>query len=129
MMFQPLKQPDTDYEKKIVIMSMETTEKGVKKFSKEEKLKILEEAKIQGVKVTLAKYNLFPATFYYWRKKLTVYGEEGLSHQVIKNHEHLIKKLEKENETLKMLLAEKELESRLKDELLKKKYPEMKKNR
>lgn len=110
-------------------MSMETTEKGVKKFSKEEKLKILEEAKIQGVKVTLAKYNLFPATFYYWRKKLTVYGEEGLSHQVIKNHEHLIKKLEKENETLKMLLAEKELESRLKDELLKKKYPEMKKNR
>jgi putative transposase len=108
---------------------METTEKGIKKFSKDEKLKILAEAELNGVKVTLAKYNLYPATFYYWRKKLTVYGEEGLSHQVVKNHESLIKRLEKENEALKLLLAEKELESRLKDELLKKKYPEMKKKR
>jgi putative transposase len=108
---------------------METTEKGIKKFTKEEKQKILEEAQSNGIKVTLAKYDLFPATFYYWRKKFKVYGEEGLSHQVVKNHETLIKKLEKENETLKMLLAEKELESRLKDELLKKKYPEMKKKR
>ncbi len=110
-------------------MYIETTEKGMKKFSKEEKLRILEEAKTNGVKVTLAKYHLYPATFYYWRKKFTVYGEEGLSHQVVKNHESLIKKLEKENEALKMMLAEKELESRLKDELLKKKYPEMRKKR
>jgi len=110
-------------------MYIETTEKGMKKFSKEEKLRILEEAKTNGVKVTLTKYHLYPATFYYWRKKFTVYGEEGLSHQVVKNHESLIKKLEKENEALKMMLAEKELESRLKDELLKKKYPEMRKKR
>ena len=108
---------------------METTEKGIKKFSKDEKLKILAEAEHNGIKVTLAKINLYPATFYYWLKKLTVYGEEGLSHQVVKNHESLIKRLEKENEALKLLLAEKELESRLKDELLKKKYPEMKKKR
>jgi len=39
----------------------------------------------------------------------------------------LIKKLEKENEALKLMLAEKELESRLKDDLLKKKYPELRK--
>ena len=48
-------------------------------------------------------------------------------HQVVKNHEALFKKLEKENETLKLILAEKELESRLKDDLLKKKYPELRK--
>ncbi len=36
-------------------MYIETTEKGMKKFSKEEKLRILEEAKTNGVKVTLAK--------------------------------------------------------------------------
>jgi len=34
--------------------------------------------------------------------------------------------LEQENELLKQLLAEKELESRLKDELLKKNYPKVK---
>jgi len=33
--------------------------------------------------------------------------------------------LEKENEQLKILLAEKEFESKLKDELLKKRYPEL----
>jgi len=38
----------------------------------------------------------------------------------VKEHEVLIKKLEKENEALKLMLAEKELESRLKDVLLKK---------
>ena len=37
-----------------------------------------------------------------------------------------IKELEQENELLKQLLAEKELESRLKDDLLKKKYPKVK---
>jgi hypothetical protein len=36
------------------------------------------------------------------------------------DHEALIKKLENENETLKLMPAEKELESRLKDNLLKK---------
>jgi putative transposase len=45
----------------------------------------------------------------------------------VKDHELLFKKLEKENEALKLMLAEKELESRLKDDLLKKKYPELKK--
>jgi len=50
-----------------------------------------------------------------------------LTHQVVKDHEVLIKKLEKENEALKLMLAEKELESRLKDDLLKKKYPELRK--
>ncbi len=110
-------------------MSMETTEKGIKKFSKEEKLKILEEAKSQGVQVTLSKYGLYPATYYYWRKKLTVYGEEGLTHQGARNHEQAFRKLEKENESLKILLAEKELELRLNHELLKKKYPELRKKR
>ena len=93
-------------------MSMRTTDKGIKKFSKEEKLAILEEGKRNGIKVTLAKYSLFPATYYYWRKYFNIY---------------IIRKLETENEALKLLLAEKELESRLKDDLLKKKYPELRK--
>jgi putative transposase len=37
-----------------------------------------------------------------------------------------IRRLRKENQRLKDLLIEKELESKLKDELLKKKYPSLK---
>ncbi len=104
---------------------MKTTENGIRKFTREEKLRILKEAKQKGVKSTLEKYDLYPATYYYWKKKLLVYGEEGLEHSRLKEHDTRMKALEKENEQLKMLLAEKDLESRLKDELLKKKYPEL----
>jgi len=108
-------------------MSMRITEKGTKKFTKEEKLKIIEEANEKGVKVTLSKYDLYPATFYYWKKKLTLHGEAGLTHRRLKDQQTEINRLEKENSALKILLAEKELESKLKDEMLKKKYPELKK--
>jgi putative transposase len=108
---------------------MKTTEKGTKKFTKKEKLQIIEESKRNGVKITLEKYALYPATFYYWKKKLIVYGEDGLDHRRIKDTQKAISALEKENEQLKLLLAEKELEAKLKDELLKKKYPELRKKK
>ena len=108
-------------------MEMKTTENGTRKFTREEKLRILKEAKQKGVKVTLEKYNLYPATYYFWKKKLLVYGEEGLEHARLRDREVRMRALEKENEQLKILLAEKDLESKLKDELLKKRYPELKK--
>jgi len=108
---------------------MRTTSKGTKKFTKQEKLSILREAQRKGVKVTLEKYNLYPGTYYYWKRKLIVYGDEGLDHKRSKDDQKKISALEKENEQLKLLLAEKELESRLKDELLKKKYPELRKKK
>lgn len=61
------------------------------------------------------------ATYYYWKKMFSLYGKEGLAHANQKEQLTRLKKLEKENEQLKILLAEKELESKLKDELLKKK--------
>jgi len=106
-------------------MSMKKSEKGYKQFSKSEKLRILSEAKELGVKVTLEKYDLYPATYYYWKKKFTLDGSEGLDRKRSKIDEKEIKLLRKENEQLKILLAEKELESKLKDEMLKKKYPEL----
>ena len=110
-------------------MDVKKTSKGTKKFSKEEKLLILSEANKTGVKKTLDKYALYPGTYYYWKKKLTVYGESGLAHKRKEDDQLLIKSLEKENETLKILLAEKDLESKLKDDLLKKKYPELRKRK
>jgi len=110
-------------------MDVKTTSKGTKKFTKQEKLSILKEASNNGVNKTLEKYGLYPGTYYYWKKKLIVYGESGLDHKRIKDANAEIKALEKENEALKILLAEKELESKLKDDLLKKKYPELRKKK
>jgi putative transposase len=37
-------------------------------FSKEEKLKILEEANKNGVQLTLEKHGIYPATYYSWNR-------------------------------------------------------------
>ena len=104
---------------KLVIMSRKK-----RTFSKEEKLKILQESKVHGVKQTLEKYGIYSNTFYNWRKKYEQMGEQGFDHHGITPAQlKEIKRLEKENAMLKEIIAEKELESKLKDEMLKKKYP------
>jgi len=108
-------------------MVMKTTKKGSKKFTKKEKLKIIQECKDNGVKLTCEKYGIYPASYYYWKKKLVMDGEDGLETQRLKTSTARVKKLEKELETLKLMLAEEQLQSRLKDDLLKKKYPKLKK--
>ena len=104
-------------------------EMAKKKYTEEEKLSILKEADLQGVKKTLLKYDLYPATYYYWKKKFRELGKEGLTHGANKERLKQLKRLRKENEMLKQIIAEKELESKLKDELLKKKYPWARENR
>lgn len=105
---------------------MKKTKTGTKKFTTKEKLQIIGEAKKNGLKITLEKYDLYAATYYYWKKKYAAEGEAGLDHEKTKATLALVRQLKKENQALKILLGEKELESRLKDELLKKKYPNMK---
>ena len=97
-------------------------------FSKEEKLKVLEEAKKEGVQVTIRKYGIYPGTYYSWRKKLLVDGESGLSDAASRRKtRQRLEQLEDEVSLLKQLLAEKEMEIALRDELLKKKYPKARK--
>ena len=91
-------------------------------FTKTEKMSILKEASEQGVIKTLEKHGIYPATYYNWKKKFSSMGEEGLTYGMTKAHLKRIRELEKENRLLKELVAEKELEGKLKDELLKKKY-------
>jgi putative transposase len=91
-------------------------------FTTEEKLKIIKEASEQGVKPTLEKYNIFPASYYSWKKKFETMGAEGFSHGMTPEQLKRIRELEKENKTLKEIIIEKELEGKLKDELLKKKF-------
>jgi len=92
-------------------------------FTKEEKLNILEEVKKNGVQATLDKFGIYPATYYSWKKKFETMGETGFQHGMTPTHLNEIRKLEKENNLLKKLLAEKDVEAHLKDEQLKKKYP------
>lgn len=95
-----------------------------KKWSKEEKLAVLQEAEREGVEVTIRKHGIYPSTYYSWRKKHRQSGESGLGRQSrTTKDDHYLKRLEDENGLLKQLLAEKELEIALRDELLKKKYP------
>jgi len=91
-------------------------------FTKKEKLSILKEAAEKGVKDTLEKHAIYAATYYSWRKKFEEMGEEGLKNRVTPAQLKRIRELEKENQKLKEIVAEKELEGRLKDEMLKKKW-------
>ena len=90
-------------------MDMKITKKGIRKFTKAEKIRILEEAKNSGVRATLDKYGVYQATYYYWKKKLLVYGEDGLEHRKQRDLERQINRLEEENKKLKELLGRKEL--------------------
>ena len=56
-----------------------------KKYTKAEKIKVLKEAKKNEVKVTLEKYDLYPASFYYWKKKYESMGAEGMDHGMTTN--------------------------------------------
>jgi len=91
-------------------------------FTKEQKLAILKEAGEQGVTVTLEKHGIYPATYYTWKKKFETMGEAGLRHGMTQPQLKEIRRLEKENALLKKLLAEKQLEGHLKDEVIKKKH-------
>lgn len=94
--------------------------------NKEEKLQILKEASQNGVTLTLEKYGVYPATYYTWKQKYEDMGEDGFRHGMTPDQLKEIKRLQKENQQLKELLITKELESKLKDELIKKKYASVK---
>ena len=94
-----------------------------RKFNKDFKLKVLKEASTEGIRNTCDKYGIYATTYYSWRRKFEQMGEEGFSHGMTKERLQKIKELEQENELLKQLLAEERMAGKLKDEMLKKKYP------
>lgn len=80
-----------------------------RKFTTQDKLAIIKEASSKGVKATLAKYDVYPATYYAWKKKFAEMGEEGFQHGMTTKKLRALKNLERENRQLKELVAEKEL--------------------
>ncbi|GIV32186.1 MAG: hypothetical protein KatS3mg030_488 [Saprospiraceae bacterium] len=72
----------------------------------------------------MKKYGNYPATYYSWKKKLLIDGEEGLlDNEKRRLYKKRIEDLEDQVSLYKQLLAEKEFELALQDELLKKSIP------
>lgn len=94
--------------------------KNKKRKSTEEKIAILEEGEKNGWVETARKHNISYPTLLAWRGRFESGGETALSGKLDVNSKEF-KKLMRENQKLKELVAEKELEIRMKDELLKKK--------
>lgn len=86
-----------------------------------EKEKILLDIQSLGVNAGCRKYNLGKGQYYDWLDRYNAHGLDGLEDRRVRNISGELKRLEKENRLLKELLAERELESKMKDELLKKK--------
>ena len=97
------------------------TKRIMKNWSIEQKERILLDVQRIGVVAGCRKHEIDPSTYYNWLEKYQASGIEGLEDRRGKTNEHLLRKAEKENKLLKEILAEKELELRMKDELLKKK--------
>jgi putative transposase len=93
--------------------------KQTKPYSAEEKSAIIQEGIIGNVTQTCRKYGISPTTYYQWRDKFDAGGIDALKVQQSVIDPELLR-LQKENERLKRLLAEKELIISVKDELLKK---------
>jgi len=55
-----------------------------KRYSTEEKIKIVKEASTNGVRFTLEKYGIFPATYYSWKRKFVQMGEQVFAHGMTK---------------------------------------------
>jgi putative transposase len=91
----------------------------LKKWSKEEKLKILEEAAQGEVIETCRKYEVSTATYYSWKRKFDTYGASGLSGSPGKSNSDS-KRLKDENRRLRKLLIDHELDIEAQKELLKK---------
>lgn len=90
-----------------------------RKFSEEQKMKMLRESEVSNVTEVCRKYSVAPSLFYKWRKQLDALGPEGLKGQY-KTVDPERRRLEEENERLKRIVAKQALEIEVKSELLKK---------
>jgi transposase-like protein len=88
-----------------------------RKFSDDDKIKILQEGTINGVPQTLRKYGIGQSLFYKWKR---AFIRDGVTSLNDKSKDPELIRLQYENEKLKALIGEKEFELKIKDELLKK---------
>ena len=91
-----------------------------RRFSKTEKLEALELMKKYGSSEASRRIGVSITSLYKWLEQYEKHGEFGLKPKSKENKDKELKRLERENATLKQLVAEKELRIRIQDEMLKK---------
>jgi putative transposase len=92
----------------------------------EEKVTILKDIKETGIVEGCRKHGIYATTYYDWERKYKEKGADGLVPRYGRKRNTEVKRIIKENERLKKLLAEKELELSIQRELLKKKMEQWK---
>ena len=91
-----------------------------RKFTVEEKLRILEEAQTRGVTSVLRSYNLSYSVYVKWKQKfLQVQNINELKDSYVTTQLE-IKKLQEENDRLKKIIAEQVLQLEFKEEEIRK---------
>ena len=91
-----------------------------RRWNSEEKLALINEIKQNGhVVETCRKYGVNPSMFYRWKEIYDTYGVDGLRSGT-RHSDPGVRKLKRENERLKKMLAEKELEVSMLQEAYKK---------
>lgn len=91
-----------------------------RKFTVEEKLKILEEAQTLGVTAVLRSYNLSYSVYVKWKQKFLHAKDINQIKDSYVATQLEIKKLQEENERLKKIIAEQVLQLEFKEEEIKK---------
>ena len=94
--------------------------KNRKRWSLSEKLEVLSHYQKEGVTRTSREYGVSGTMIYKWQKAFESEGEEGLSGHKKKDKELEYDKLQRENNELKAIVAEKELQIRIQNEIIKK---------
>jgi transposase-like protein len=100
--------------------------KHQKTWNQAEKLAIVNFYKEHGAGKTSKAYNVSTGTIYRWVKLFQDQGSVGLSDNFSLYKDKEIARLKREIQAFKEIVAEKELELRIKDSLLKKKTLELK---
>jgi len=94
-----------------------------KRWTVSEKLEIVNYSKAHGVTKASREYNVSSGSIYKWRESYEEHGASGLSKQKGASQERdELRQLKRENDTLKKLVAEKELRLRIQEEMLKKSH-------
>lgn len=96
--------------------------KHLRKWTKEEKERIILSIQKLGPVAGCRQYGLSRSLYYQWLERYNAQGIEGLSDRRGQNLEGQVKQLEKQVKDLKELLGDRDLEIKMKDELLKKKF-------
>lgn len=106
---------------KLVFKKLILEMKKLKKWTAEEKERVIEDAKRLGVVAACKKHDIYATTYYKWVNKYAANGLEGLRDQRSFNTDALMKKKDKEIRLLKEIVAEKDLLIKMQEDLLKKK--------